>query len=711
MKKIFFVFILMLMAAAFTQAQDLASISSTDATEDPNPFFNEWRTPFGVPPFELIKEEHFIPAFLKGIHDHDNDINVIIKNSQPPTFENTLAAFDRSGKLLEKVSSVFFALNGANTNPELQGIAKKITPILSQHNDDINLNPLLFKRIKTVYDNRKQLKYDPEQLRLIEETYKNFIRGGAGLDSAGKVKLRELNSEISMLQLTFGQNLLAENNSFKLVIDKKEDLSGLPEGLVDAAAEAASKDTTVKGKWVFTLQNPSVIPFLQFSDKRELREKIFTAYINRGNNDNSFDNKTIIVKLVSLREKKAKLMGFKNFASFVLDDRMAKTPGNVYDLLNQVWTPALAMAKKERTDMQQIIDQSGSGFALQGWDWRYYSEKVRKARFDLDEEAVKPYFKLDNVREGIFYVANKLYGVTFTKVEGAPTYFPGVNLWECRDKDGKHLGVVYMDFHPRAGKRGGAWCGSFRSQSYQSGRRVAPVMTIVCNFSAPTADKPALLTADEVETFFHEFGHNLAGLFRNVKYQGIGGVPRDFVELPSQINEHWAFEPEVLKVYAKHYLTGEVIPQVLVDKIVKSGKFGEGFKTTEYLAASFLDMDYHTSSEVSGKFDVLQFENASMKKIGLIEQIPPRYRSTYFQHTMTGGYTAGYYSYIWAEELDADAFQAFKETGNIFDQATASRFRKDILEKGGSKDAMQMYLDFRGKKPSIDALLENRGLK
>ena len=453
------------------------------------------------------------------------------------------------------------------------------------------------------------------------------------------------------------------------------------------------------------------MPFLQFSDKRDLREKIFTAYINRCNKNNSRDNKELISKLVMLREKKARLMGFNSFAAFVLDDRMAKTPGNVYELLYQVWTPALAMVKKERENMQQMINQSGGKFELRGWDWRYYAEKVKKAQFDLDEETVKPYFKLENVRDGIFYVASKLYGITFQEVKDAPTYYPGVKLYECHDKDGSLLGVVYMDFHPRAGKRGGAWCGSYRSQYYKDSKRVPPVMTMVMNFSAPTADKPALLTADEVETFFHEFGHNLAGLFHDVKYEGIAGVPRDFVELPSQINEHWAFEPEVLKVYAKHYRTGEVIPQALVEKIIKSGKFGQGFKSTEYLAASFLDMDYHTSPEVANKIDVLNFEDVSMKKIGLIDQIPPRYRSTYFQHTMTGGYTAGYYSYIWAEVLDADAFQAFKETGNIFDQVTATSFRKDILEKGGSKDAMQMYLDFRGKKPSIDALLEDRGLK
>ncbi|MEI8006690.1 MAG: M3 family metallopeptidase [Bacteroidota bacterium] len=712
MKKVFLLSILMLMTAAITKAQDASLGGSTPPPPDnTNPFFVEWKTPFGVPPFDKIMNQHFLPAFEKGMQAHTDEIKGITANPQTATFENTMVALDNSGKLLEKVSSVFFGLNGANTNTEMQDIAKKLSPLLSKHSDDINLNPILFSRIKAVYDNRLAMQYDPDQLRLIEETYKNFIRGGAALDSAGKVRLRELNMQISLLQLNFGQNLLAETNSFKLVIEKKEDLAGLPADLVSAAAETAIADSTTKGKWVFTLQNPSIMPFLQFADKRELREKIFNAYLGRCNNNNTKDNKTIISKLVSLRYQKAKLMGFDSFAAFALDDRMAKTPAAVYGLLNQVWTPALEMAKTERDGMQKLIKKNGGNFELQSWDWRYYAEKVRKANFNLDEETVKPYFKLENVREGIFYVAKKLYGITFTEVNDAPVYCKGVTLYACHDKDGSLLGVVYMDFHPRAGKRGGAWCGSYRSQSYKDGKRVPPVMTIVMNFTAPTGGKPALLTADEVRTFFHEFGHNLAGLFRDVRYQGIGGVPRDFVELPSQINEHWAFEPEVLKVYAKHYQTGEVIPQLLIDKIIRSGKYGQGFKTTEYLAASFLDMDYHTSPEVVNTVDVVKFETGSMKKIGLIAQIPPRYRSTYFQHSMTGGYTAGYYSYIWAEVLDADAFQAFKERGNIFDQETAARFRKDILEKGGSKDAMEMYRDFRGRDPSINPLLENRGLK
>ncbi len=675
-----------------------------------NPFFEDWKTPFQVPPFEQIKNEHYMPAFLEGMKQHQTEIEAIVKNQDAPTFENTLVVLDKSGKLLDKVSAVFYALNGANTNKEMQDIARQLSPLMTKHSDDINLNPGLFKKIKSIYDKRDKLKLDPDQLRLLEENYKGFVRGGANLEPAQQEKLRELNKQISLLQLTFGQNLLAETNAFKLVIEKQQDLSGLPQGAISSAAEAGNADSATKGKWVITLQNPSVMPFLQFADSRILREQIFSAYINRGNNNNDKDNKPVIAKLIPLRLEKAQLMGFATWADFALDDRMAKKPENVYKMLEQVWVPALAKAKEEESDMQQFIVKDGGAFQLEAWDWRYYNEKVMKQRFDLDEEMLKPYFKLENVRDGIFYVANKLYGITFTEVKNAPKYFQDVTLYECREADGKHLGVLYLDFHPRASKRGGAWCGSYRPQSYDNGKRVAPVMTIVCNFSAPTTDKPALLTPDEAETFFHEFGHALNGLLKNAKYSGISNVPRDFVELPSQIMEHWTFEPEVMKVYARHWATGKVIPQELVDKIVKSGKYGQGFKTTEYLAACILDMDYHTTRDLSG-FEVLKFESASMNRIGLIPQIPPRYRSTYFQHTMTGGYTAGYYSYIWAEVLDADAFQAFMETGNIFDKNTASKFRSCILEKGGSKDAMEMYIDFRGQEPKIDALLENRGLK
>ena len=513
-----------------------------------------------------------------------------------------------------------------------------------------------------------------------------------------------------MLQLTFGQNMLKETNAFQLVVDKKEDLAGLPETLIANAAETA-KEAGMEGKWVFTLHNPSVMPFLQYAENRDLREKIFKAYINRGNNGNEADNKEVVKRLVTARLEKARLMGYDNYAEFVLEERMAKHAENVYNLLDQIWTPALAKAKEELADIQAEIKKEGKNFTAEGWDWRYYAEKAKQARFNLDENELRPYLKLENVRNGVFYVANKLYGITFTELKNIPLPHPDAEAFECKDQDGKHLGVLYMDYFPRASKRGGAWCSTYRSQTYRNGEKLAPVVTIVCNFSKPAAGQPALLNADETETLFHEFGHALHNLFKDVHYYGVSGVPRDFVELPSQVDEHWAFEPEVLKVYAKHYQTGEVMPNELVEKMDKSGKYGQGFATTEYLAASYLDMDFHVLKEIPQGMDVMQFENETLGKRGLLPQIPSRYRSTYFNHTMGGGYTAGYYSYIWAEVLDADAYEAYKETGDIFNQEVAGKFRKYILTPGGIDDAMDMYVNFRGKEPGIEPLLKNRGLK
>lgn len=699
--------------------------------QDENPFFRAWETPFQVPPFEQIKNAHFQPAFEKGMAEQQAEIEAIVSNSESPTFGNTIVAFDNSGALLRKVSSVFYSLNSANTNKEMQEIAKSLSPLTTKHSDDISLNPVLFQRIRTVFDQKDKLGLDPVQMRLLTETYKDFIRAGAGLDKDKQDRLRKYNSRIDLLQLTFGQNLLSETNNFKLVIDKETLLSGLPVEVIRSAAETANQDASTKGKWVFTLNNPSITPFMQYSDQRKLKEEIFKAYHNRGNNNNEKDNKVVILELVRLRTDKARLLGYPTWADFALDNRMAKKTDNVYKLLGQVWTPSIAKAKDELKQMQQIIDKERGDFSLEDYDWPYYSEKLKKQLYALDEESVKPYFKLENVLEGVFYVSERLYGITFSKVEDAPKYFPDVTLYECKDVDGSHLGVVYFDFHPRAEKRGGAWCGSYRPQSYLDGKRVAPVVTIVTNFSPPAAGNPALLTSDEVETLFHEFGHALNGLLKNVRYQGLSTMPRDFVELPSQIMEHWAFEPEVLKVYAKHYKTGDIIPSAIVKRIVSSSKYGQGFKTTEYLAACYLDMDYHSTPNIPDAPDpidqkgsakvaalrmepnawVLKFEESSMDKIGLIPQISPRYRSTYFQHSMTGGYTAGYYSYIWAEVLDTDAFESFTETGDIFNREIAAKFRKYILEPGGSKEAMQMYLDFRGQEPGIDPLLKNRGLK
>ena len=687
-----------------------SSKKSDVAETTPNPFFTEYTTPFGVPPFDKIEVAHYKPAFLKGMEEHKKEIDAIVNNTEEPTFENTIVALDQSGELLNKVLYAFGGQSSVNTTDEIQELEQELYPLFSAHSDDISLNPALFVRVKAVYDNQASLGLDKEQKKLLEETYKGFVRGGANLDADNQAKLRELNEKISVLELTFGQNMLKETNAFKLVIDKKEDLAGLPESLVAAAAETAATDS-MEGKWVFTLHNPSVMPFLQYADNRALREKIFKAYINRGNNGNENDNKEVVKQLVAARLDKAKLLGYEDFAAYVLEENMAKNEKNVYNLLDQVWTPALKKAKEELADINAEIRKEGGNFDAEGWDWRYYADKARQAKFNMDENEVRPYLELNHVRDGAFYVANKLYGITFTEIKDIPKPDPDAYAFECKDKDGSPLGVLYMDFYTRPGKSGGAWCGGYRSQTYKDGKRVDPIVTTVFNFSKPAAGQPALLSADEAETVFHEFGHALHSLFGDVHYYGVADVPRDFVELPSQVNEHWVFEPEVLKVYAKHYETGEVIPQELVDKIVKSGKYGQGFATVEYLAASLLDMDYHILKEQQPDMDVEAFEANALNSRGLIRQIPPRYRTTYFSHTMTGGYTAGYYSYIWAEVLDADAFEAYKETGDIFNPEVATKFRTYVLTPGGIDDAMVMYKNFRGKEPSIEPLLKNRGLK
>ena len=673
-----------------------------------NPFLNEYATPYGVPPFNQIKNTDYIPAFEAGIQQQLEEIEAIVKSTKKPDFKNVIAALDRSGGILRKVYPVFSGIVSANTTDSLQAIDKEITPMMSKHNDNIYLNMALFAKVKEVYEQRETAGLNAEQKKLTEETYKRFVRSGANLPAEDQAALRVLNEEISMLQLTFGQNLLAEANGFQLNITDPAKLKGLPQALLESAAATAKKSG--KEGWTFTLHNPSVMPFLQFSDERELRKQILDAYLNRGNNNNSKDNKEVVARLVEKRLEKANLMGYTCFADYVLEDRMAKEPQNVYALLDQLWTPAIEKAKSEAADMQEIINRQSLKFDLESYDWRYYNEKVIKSKFDLDEETLRPYFRIENVRDGIFYVCNQLYGITFTELTHLPKYHEEVATYECRDADGTLLGILYMDFFPRPSKRGGAWCGSFRSQTVDAkGKRIIPVTTIVCNFTPPSGDNPALLSPDETGTFFHEFGHALHNLFKNVNYYGTSGVPRDFVELPSQIMEHWAFQPEVLKVYAKHYQTGEIFPAELIEKMDRMGKYGQGFATTEYLAASILDMDYHILTDATG-LNVLDFEKESMDKIGLIRQIPPRYRTTYFNHTMGGGYTAGYYSYIWAAVLDADAFEAFKETGNIFDKATATAFRKFILEPGGISDAMDMYKNFRGSEPGIDALLRKRGL-
>jgi len=677
-----------------------------------NPFFEAYNTPFEVPPFDKIQNRHYLPAFEEGIKQHDAEIKIITDSEKAPDFANTIEALDYSGSLLKRVNLVFSNLKEAVTNDSLQEIARTVVPMLSQHEDAVNLNEKLFARVKAVNDQKSTLNLNLEQSRLLEETYKRFVRGGANLPADKKEQLKKVNEELSLLELKFGDNMLAETNAFKLVIDKKEDLAGLPESSIAGAADDA-KTEKMEGKWVFTLQKPSWIPFVTYAENRGLREKIYKAMYNRGNNGNANDNKAVISKIVNLRLQKGNIMGFDSWSAFTLDDNMAKTPANVYKLLNQVWTPAIKRAKEEAKDMQAMINKEGGKFKLESWDWWYYSEKVRKEKYDLDEEQIRPYFELNNVRDGVFAVANKLYGLTFTRLKNMPVFHPECEVYEVKDGDGSEIGVLYMDFFPRASKKGGAWMTVYREQYInKEGKNIRPIVSITGNFSKPAGDKPALLSYDDVETLYHEFGHGLHGLLSQCRYEGLAGtnVARDFVELPSQVMEHWASEPEVLKVYAKHYKTGEVIPQVLVDKIVKSGKFNQGFATVEYLAAAILDMDYHTITK-GGDIDVEQFEKASMEKLGLIPEIIPRYRSTYFAHTFASSeYSSGYYSYLWAEVLDCDAFEAFKEAGSIFDQKVATSFRKNLLERGGTDEAMKLYLNFRGHEPGIEPLLKNRGL-
>ena len=674
-----------------------------------NPFLGKYTTPYGIPPFEQIKVEHYKPAFIKGMEEHKKEIDAIVNNKKTATFENTIAALDRCGELLNKVASVFYGQNSACTSDEMQAVSREISPLLSQHSDDITMNAALFKRVKYVYDHQSEEKLDKEQKKLLEETYKSFVRSGANLSADKQEQLRKLNQEISMLQLTFGQNMLAETNAFQLVIDNKDDLAGLPQNLIASAAEVA-KERGLDGKWVFTLHNPSVMPFLQYSDRRELRERMYKGYISRGCQGGKNDSREVVKKLVKARLEKARLMGYEDYASMALDNRMAKTPEAVYELLDQVWKPALAKAKEELADIQEEMKKDGRDFTAEGWDWRYYADRAKRAKYAFDENELRPYLKLENVRDGLFYCANKLYGITLTPIKNVPLPHPEAQAFEVKDAKGKHIVILFMDFFPRASKRGGAWCGTYRDQTYEKGKKITPVVTIVCNFTKPTAGEPALLTADEASTMFHEFGHALHQFFQDVHYQGISNVPRDFVELPSQINEHWCFAPEVLKVYAKHYKTGEIMPQSLVEKMERSQKYGQGFATVEYVAASLLDMDWHVLKSVPDDLDVEDFERQTLVKRGLLSQIPPRYRTTYFNHTMGGGYTAGYYSYMWAEVLEADGFEAFKETGDIFNQDVANRFRTYVLTPGGINDAMDMYVNFRGKKPDTKPLLRNRGL-
>ena len=675
-----------------------------------NPLFGEFDTPFQVPPFDLIREEHFLPAFKEGIEREREEVSVIVTNRDTPTFSNTIEALEYSGAFLTRVGNIFSNLTSAQTNDELQKIAREVTPLLSKHSDDILLDPRLFRRVKSVYEQKDSLNLTSEQDRLLDRYYKRFVRGGANLGETEQVRMREINEELSMLTLDFGEHVLEENNKFEMVLDNRADLAGLSDAIISAAAEAATS-AGHDGKWVFTIHKPSLIPFLQFSERRELREKMLKAYITKGANGDELDNKSILSRIAALRVERANLLGYPTHADFVLDENMSKVPANVYDLLNQLWDPALAMAQQEGRDMQAMIDAEGGGFKLEAWDWWYYAEKIKKARYDLDDEQLRPYFRLDNVREGAFDLATRLFGITFEEIVDIPKYHEEARAFEVKESDGSHIGVLYTDYFPRTGKRSGAWMNSFRKQMKENGRNVTPVILNCGNFSRPTGDQPALISLEETLTLFHEFGHALHGMLSDCTYPSLSGtsVPRDFVELPSQIMENWATEPEVMKLYARHYQTGEPIPDELIEKIKNASLFNQGFATVEYLAASFLDMDWHTLSEAV-EMDADEFENKSMQKIGLIPEIVVRYKSPYFNHIFSGGYSSGYYSYIWAEVLDADAFQAFKET-SLYDQDVARSYRENILSRGGTEDPMILYVRFRGAEPSIDALLARKGFK
>ena len=691
----------------------LITFSSIQAME--NPFYKNYKTQFKIPPFSEIEEKHFMPAYFKGMEEHNNEIEQIIQNTEKPSFENVIIAMERSGELLDKVNAVFFNLSGSATNEKLQEIEKEISPKLSQHYDSISLNPYIFKKVSLLWEDVDNLNLSKEERKILEETYKRFIRSGALLKGSDKDRYADINQEISKLSVQFSQNLLAETNNFEIILSR-DDLKGLPEDIVNLAKEEAdnkfkkTSDKKYANKYIFTSHRSSMYPFLTYSERRDLREKLYTGYIMRGDNDNEYDNKNITSKIASLRVEKANILGFETHAHYVLDNTMAKTPEAVYELLNQLWEPALSRAKNELQELQKFVNEEGQNFKIASWDWWYYSEKVRKDKYNIDEEELKNFFTLDNTIDGIFKTANKLFGLTFEEKFDIELYHPDARVWQVKDKNGSHLGLYIGDYYTRSSKRGGAWMSTFKDQSNFDGRE-RPIVINVCNFPPPSKDKPSLLSFEHVTTLFHEFGHGLHGLLTNTHYRSLSGtsVSRDFVEFPSQVLEHWASEPELLKSYAKHYKTGEVISDELIDKMKNASKFNQGFANTEYLAATYLDMDWHSlvSTDIQ---DTNDFERKSLEKIGLIDEIVSRYRTTYFQHIFTSSYSAGYYSYIWAAVLDSDAFAAFKESGDIYNQDLANKYREYILEKGGTENPMELYQKFRGSNPNIGPLLEDRGL-
>lgn len=673
-----------------------------------NPFFGEYNTPYNIPPFEKIQIADYMPAFEEAIAQHNQEIAAIVNNRAVPDFENTIVALDNSGEMLEKVSYVFSGLYEVVSTPEFQKVGAQVFPMLAAHSDEIKMNEGLFQKIKSVYDNRAKFNLTTPQLRLLEKYYKDFARNGALLSEEKKAELKDINDQLSKLCLQFGDNILKDTNKWTLVVDNEKDLAGLPASSIAVAAEEA-KAMGKEGKWVFTLHAPSRLPFLTYADNRDLREKMYKAYTNIANNNDENDNKAIINQILKLRLQKAKLFGFDSFAAYQMDNVMAKTVEDAEELLYKVWKPAVEKAHEEIADMQKYVDNHGGNFKIAAWDYYYYAEKVKKEKFNFDENDVRAYFPIENVRKGIFTMAERLYGITFKEVNNVPVYHPDVKVYEVLDKDGKHLSMFMTDYYARSGKRQGAWM--FVYQEANGTKDVRPIVYNVGNFSKPTADSPSLLTLDEVETMFHEFGHGLHGMLTRTQYKGNAGtnVDRDFVEFPSQLHEHWMLEPELLKVYARHYKTGEVIPDELVNKLIESSKFNQGFVNTELAGAALLDIEWHKLND--GKdVDVAKFEANVSKKLGMPEEIGYRYRSTYFNHIFSSDqYAAGYYTYLWAQVLDCDGYEVFMKEG-VFNPETAARL-KHVLESGNDEDPMKLYEGFAGHRPDADALLRDKGLK
>ncbi|MFT5640069.1 MAG: peptidyl-dipeptidase Dcp [Cyclobacteriaceae bacterium] len=678
--------------------------------EASNPLYLEWSTPYGVPPFDLIMPNHYMPAFEDGMKIQLEEVAAIAFNSEEATFKNTIEAFEKSGELLSKASNVFFNLASAHTNDSLQAISKEISPKLSGHNDNIYLSADFYARVKSLFDKRAELNLTEEQLKLLEKYHTSFIRAGAALNDTDKDKMRVLNEKLSILSVQFGDNVLKEDNSFELILEAGEDLDGLPENVISAAKEAAEEKGYID-KYLFTPHKPSLLPFITYSTNRQHRMTLKKGYINRGDNNDEFDNKEIARQIANLRLEKANLLGFATHADYALGVRMLDTPDKVFNILNKVWPAALERAKDERDLMKAMAKKEGLDIEIGPWDWWHYAEKIKMEQYNLDEEEIRPYLKVDNVINGTFILANKLFGMTFEEQTNIPKYHPDVRTYTVKNEKGEQIGVYMSDWFYRSSKRGGAWMNTFREQSNMDDNWIIPIVTNVGNFSKPIGDKPSLISSDEANTLFHEFGHAIHGLLTECTYPSISGTstPRDFVEFPSQVLENWVFEPEMLALYAFHYETGEVMPVTLVEKIKNAGKFNQGFGTVEYMAACYLDMSYYTITEpITG--DIGEFEKAAMDNIGLIDAIVPRYRTGYFRHVFSGGYSAGYYSYLNSAVMDADAFGAFKEKG-IFDKETADAYREEILSKGGTRDAMDMYVNFRGREPEFDALLRKRGFK